>query len=280
MIKEWLETYNCTSYDEVYKTKREILQFITLAGLSRSNFFTKASFYGGTALRLLYNIQRFSENIDFSLNERDDHFTLEEYFPYIVEECKMHNLDVTLDVKKKMNSSAVESAFLKNNTEWNIITAFNRKDGVETQLKIKIEIDRNPPLKFLTEEKLVTRPFSYYIVAFQEQYLFAGKMHALLFREWKKNVKGRDWYDLEWYIKKGIPINLEHLQERAWQSGHLDKKIQLDKKVFLKLLNEKIESVNMDILLSDIQRFVFNPAELNIWSKQYFHDLVKMVKVE
>lgn len=280
MIKEWLDTYNCTTYDEAHKAKREILQFITLAGLSRSNFFTKASFYGGTALRLLYNIQRFSEDIVFSLNERDDHFTLEEYFSYIVEECKMHNLDVTLDVKKKMKSSAVESAFLKNNTEWNTITAFNRKDGVEAQLKIKIEIDRNPPLKFLTEEKLVTRPFSYYVVAFQPQYLFAGKMHALLFREWKNNVKGRDWYDLEWYIKKGIPVNLEHLQERAWQSGHLDKKLQLDKKVFLKLLNEKIESVNIDILLSDIQRFVLNPAELNIWSKQYFHDLVKMVQVE
>src|SRR5690606_19814913 len=95
--------------------------------------------------------------------------------------------------------------------------------GQMINIKIKIEVDTKPPLGFETEEKLLTKPFSFYVKCFALPHLFAGKMHALLFRKWKDNVKGRDWYDLEWYIRKGIPLSLNHFRLRAIDSGDLPK---------------------------------------------------------
>jgi predicted nucleotidyltransferase component of viral defense system len=278
MIQEWFDSYNCKNQDDILKAKTEIIQHIVLAALSRSDFFEKGAFYGGTALRLLYQLPRYSEDIDFSLHSRDDNFTLENYFNFIEQECKLHNLDVDLKVKKKVNVNSVESAFLKDKTEWNIITFLDKKDRLDAEVKVKIEIDRSPPEYFETEQKLLIKPFSFYITTYKQEYLFAGKMHALLFREWKTRVKGRDWYDMEWYIKRGTKLDIRHLQERAHQSGHLDLNVKLNENTFLKLLKSKIENLNLESALFDIQRFVMNPQDLKIWSKQYFHDLATMIK--
>ncbi|MBK8623109.1 MAG: nucleotidyl transferase AbiEii/AbiGii toxin family protein [Saprospiraceae bacterium] len=277
MIKEWYNSYNVTNQDESLKAKREIIQYITLSGLSRSDFFSKASYYGGTALRMLYGLPRFSEDIDFSLNYSDPNFSLKDYFTYIEKECDMHGLAVDLSVKDKVHPNDVESAFLKDNTEWNIISVQEKNSA---SIKIKIEIDRNPPLFFETEPKLILRPFSFYINTFKESYLFAGKMHAFLFREWKTRVKGRDWYDLEWYVKRGTPLNLRHLQERAIQSNHLNKDIILNKELLNEIIIDKISKTDIKMALIDIERFIQNPSDLNIWSKQYFYDLANMIKYE
>jgi predicted nucleotidyltransferase component of viral defense system len=180
MIKDWFDSYHAKTQDEVLKAKREIIQYIALSGLSRSDFFSKASYYGGTALRMLYGLPRFSEDIDFSLNYSDPNFSLKEYFPFIEKESILHDLEVELSIKEKIQPNDVESAFLKDNTEWNIISVHEK---FSPTIKIKIEIDRNPPLFFETEPKLIIRPFSFYINTFKESYLFAGKMHAFLFRE-------------------------------------------------------------------------------------------------
>jgi predicted nucleotidyltransferase component of viral defense system len=277
MIKDWFDTYNAKNPDVISKAKREIIQYITLAGLSRSDFFSKASFYGGTALRMLYGLQRFSEDLDFSLNYSDPEFTLKNYFPYIKNECVLIGLDVELSVKEKVESNDIQSAFLKDNTEWNILTV---SEKYAPTLKIKIEIDRNPPLFFETEPKLIIRPYSFYINAFKEPYLFAGKMHVFLFREWKTRVKGRDWYDLEWYIKRGTPLSIKHLQVRAIQSGHLPQEYLLDKKQLLDLIEKKILKTDIEDAIYDIKRFIQNPQDLKIWSKQYFLDLIRMMKVQ
>ncbi len=277
MIKEWFESYNAHNQDEVLKAKREIIQYITLSGLSRSDFFSKASYYGGTALRMLYGLPRFSEDMDFSLNYSDPHFSLRNYFSYIEKECILHGLEVELSIKDKIQPNDIESAFLKDNTEWNILSISQK---FAPTIKIKIEIDKNPPLHFETEPKLILKPFSFYINAFKESYLFAGKMHAFLYREWKTRVKGRDWYDLEWYIKRGTPLNLRHLQERAIQSQHLPSDTSLTSELLQNLIKDKIKNTDINMALIDIKRFIQNPSELNIWSKQYFYDLVRMMKVE
>ncbi len=266
-----------TNQDESLKAKREIIQYITLSGLSRSDFFSKASYYGGTALRMLYGLPRFSEDIDFSLNYSDPNFSLKDYFTYIEKECHLHGLAVDLTVKDKVHPNDVQSAFLKDNTEWNIISV---QENNSASIKIKIEIDRKPPMFFETEPKLILRPFSFYINTFKESYLFAGKMHAFLYREWKTRVKGRDWYDLEWFIKRGTPLNLRHLQERAIQSNHLNKGTTLNKELLNKIIIDKISKTDIKMALVDIERFIQNPSELNIWSKQYFHDLAKMIRYE
>jgi hypothetical protein len=223
MIKEWLETYHPASQEEAKDALREIMQEIALAGLYRAGFFEKAAFYGGTALRIFYGLDRFSEDLDFSLLEVEPEFSLNKYQDAIVQEFDALGMHVSIREKQKTNLTNIDSAFLKSETIWRelILEGIIPQNGMEqvANVKIKIEVDREPPLGFETEDKLLLKPFSFYVKCLTLPNLFAGKMHALLFRKWGENVKGRDWYDMEWYIKKGTSLNLNHFLIRAIDSG-------------------------------------------------------------
>jgi predicted nucleotidyltransferase component of viral defense system len=279
MLQEWFDTFNCKNANDITRAKKEMVQCIVLAGLSRSDFFEHASFFGGTALRILYKLPRFSEDLDFSLKIPNDAFTLEKYFDYIQAECNMYNMNVSLNIKKKVNPNSVESAFLKEKTIWAELKIDDKaKTGIEPEIRIKFEIEKNPPLHAVSEQKIILRPFSFYVSAYKPEFLFAGKMHAVMYRQWRNRIKGRDWYDYEWYIKNDIPIHLAHFEERAKQSGSLISKTKLTPKKFLTLLKEKIDSIDVEASKDDIARFVFNPNDLNIWSKQYFLDLAEKIR--
>jgi hypothetical protein len=172
---------------------------------------------------------------------------------------------------------------LKSETIWKelVLEDIVQQAGIKSNksIKIKIEVDCVPPLGFKTEEKLLLRPFSFYVKCFTRSNLFAGKMHALLFRKWKNRVKGRDWYDLEWYIKKGIPLNKEHFLQRAKDTGDWNKK-SITEKQFLKLLHEKINSTSLNKVKEDVVHFVKNDNVLDIWSPDYFNDLAEKIKFE
>ena len=144
-------------------------------------------------------------------------------------------------------------------------------------IKIKIEVDTTPPPGFKTEEKLLLKPFSFYVKCFILPDLFAGKMHALLFRKWKGRVKGRDWFDMEWYIRKGVLLNLDHLLIRAQDSGDWKEK-SMSKEQFMTLLHNKIQSVSFSSIREDVVRFIPDDKVIEIWSAQYFSDLVQKVK--
>jgi predicted nucleotidyltransferase component of viral defense system len=281
MIKQWLEEYKPANKSEAEQALREIMQEIALAGLQRSGFFEKAAFYGGTALRIMYDLDRFSEDLDFSLLEVDPKFTLEPYLKAIVTEFKASGMDVVVKEKNKTNKNNIDSAFLKSETTWKelILEDIISQAGLDMKpnIKIKLEVDTQPPLGFETEEKLLLRPFSFYVKTFSLPDLFAGKMHALLFRKWGERVKGRDWYDMEWYIQKGVPLNLTHFVIRAKDSGDL-KKSSLTKNEFLDLLTRKIKSVSFPRVREDIVRFIRDDRALDIWSLQYFLDLSTKIK--
>ncbi len=281
MIKEWLQEYNPQNQQDASAALREIMQEIALAGLHRAGFFEKAAFYGGTALRIFYGLDRFSEDLDFSLLEKETDFSLEPYFDGLITEFKAVGMTVSIKEKKKTTLSSVESAFLKQETLWKelILEDVIKQNGVNISpnIKIKIEVDRVPPLGFETEEKLLLRPYSFYVKCFRLPDLFAGKMHALLFRKWENRVKGRDWYDLEWYIKKGTPLNINHFLMRAIDSGHWQEK-EMTKEQFLKILHQKIDTVSFDSIKEDAARFISDSSVINIWNKQYFTDLVKHLK--
>ena len=281
MIKEWLQEYKPKNKQDVYDALREIMQEIALAGLQRAGFFEKAAFYGGTALRIFYNLDRFSEDLDFSLLEPDEKFSLEPYFEAVVNEFEALGISVSIQEKKKSTASNVESAFLKSGTVWKelVLEDIVPQMGVEIlpNVKIKIEVDRKPPLGFETEEKLLLRPFSFYVKCFKMPSLFAGKMHALLFRKWIKRVKGRDWYDLEWYIKKGTPLDLDHFLLRAKDTGDWQGETINGAQV-IQLLEAKIKAVNFDSVKEDVVRFILDSSELDLWGEQYFLDLVKNLK--
>lgn len=282
MIKEWLEEYKPRNQEEATDALREIMQDIALAGLSRAGFFEKAAFYGGTALRIFYGLDRFSEDLDFSLLAADPDFSLGKYQDAIVDEFKSLGMEVSIREKEKTNKNNIESAFLKSETLWKelVLESVIPQNGLNqvANIKIKIEIDREPPLGFETEEKLLLKPISFYVKCLTLPNLFAGKMHALLFRKWKNNVKGRDWYDMEWYVKKGIPLNLSHFVIRAKDSGDWNKD-GITEEEFRQLLSDKIETVKMDYVINDIKRFIKDPRVLDIWSPQYFHDLASKLKI-
>lgn len=283
MIKDWLDSYNPKTQYDYTQALREIMQQVALAGLYRGGFFEKTAFYGGTALRIFYGLDRFSEDLDFSLLVSDGDFHLDNYLKAIAEEFKAQGMIVSIKTKIKSKQSDVESAFLKSDTLWSelILETIAPQLGLRNTVgvKIKIEVDTQPPLGFETEEKLLLQPFSFYVKCFQIQDLFAGKMHAFLFRKWKNNVKGRDWYDLEWYIRRGTALNLNHFLLRAQNSGDW-KKPAISESEFRELLDQRIDEVNMDMVKADIIRFIPDPKVLDIWSKQYFHDLGKMLKVK
>jgi predicted nucleotidyltransferase component of viral defense system len=283
MIKEWIAEYQPTNEEELLAALREIMQEITLAGLARTDFFEKAAFYGGTALRIFYDLDRFSEDLDFSLLHTNEAFSLEPYFSAIQTEFAALGITVSFREKEKANRSSIESAFLKTETIWTelILEDILKQTGIRSNksIKIKIEIDRNPPIGFKTEQKLLLRPFSFYVKCYTQPSLFAGKLHALLFRKWNKRVKGRDWYDLEWYIKQRIPLDTNHFLQRAIASNDWkDSLITSDQ--INNLLHQKIEKVSIPSIKEDVVRFIKDDSSLGLWSSSYFMDLVEQLKFE
>ena len=283
MIKEWIAAYQPANEEELLAALREIMQEVALAGLARTDFFEQAAFYGGTALRIFYGLPRFSEDLDFSLLQTNEAFSLESYFSAIQTEFAALGITVSFREKEKAKRSSIESAFLKTETIWTelILEDILKQTGIRSNksIKIKIEIDRNPPIGFKTEQKLLLRPFSFYVKCYTRPSLFAGKLHALLFRKWNKRVKGRDWYDLEWYIKQRIPLDTNHFLQRAIASNDWkDTKITSDQ--IINLLDQKIEKVSMPSIKEDVVRFIKDDSTLRIWSPSYFKDLVEQMKFE
>lgn len=283
MIKEWIEKYKPQNDEDILSALREIMQEITLAALSRTDFFEKAAFYGGTALRIFYGLDRYSEDLDFSLLQPNTNFSIEPYFESILNEFNSLGIKVSIHEKKKSQQTSIDSAFLKTETIWKEIVLEEIIEGIGVRsnksIKIKIEVDKNPSLNFITEEKLLIQPFSFYVKCFSKPNLFAGKMHALLFRKWKNRVKGRDWYDLEWYIKKGIPLDINHFLTRSKDTNDWHKE-SITKEEIMELLNHKIITVSFSNIKEDVVRFIPNADVLKIWSPEYFKDLIEKLKFE
>ncbi|MFI5192599.1 MAG: nucleotidyl transferase AbiEii/AbiGii toxin family protein [Chitinophagales bacterium] len=281
MIKEWIDQYQPRNSRQADQALREILQEIALAGLGRSGFFEKAAFYGGTALRIFHELPRFSEDLDFSLLAPDPDFELQPYLDGMQEEFSALGISVRVMEKNKSNKTHVDSAFLKADTAWKELVLKDiipqERTGSVPEIRIKLEVDTEPPPGFTTEENLLVKPFSFYVKCFSLPDLFAGKMHALLFRKWKNRVKGRDWFDLEWYIQKGVTLNLDHLQKRAVESGDRTQK-KITRIQLIKLLSQKINSVSFGNIREDIVRFIPDARVLDVWSPKYFVDLIQKIR--
>lgn len=246
----------------------EVMQQVVLSGLYRGGFFKEAAFYGGTCLRIFHGLRRYSEDMDFSLLEKNPDFTLETYFPAIIEEARLLGRTVTITKKDKRTFGKVESAFLKDNTD-----VYNLTFQTEKTLKIKIEVDTNPPLEFATEQKLLMLPFSFTTRCFTLPDLYAGKMHALTFRTWKNRIKGRDWYDFEWYVRNRVALDFEHLRVRTKEFNDID----LTKELFLELLKERISKADINAVKADVIPYIIDKRELDIWSSDYFLQLADMI---
>jgi predicted nucleotidyltransferase component of viral defense system len=274
-IKKMLAKYSCNTLDEYNLALKEILQKIILLGLYRGKFFEKAAFYGGTALKILYKLDRFSEDLDFSLLSPSKDFSLDHYTEFILKEVRAYGFDAEIELKNKAVKSDIKSAFLKTNTINQLLVieadqTILKNIPQNQKIKIKIEVDTNPPMKFDTEIKYLLEPIPFYIRAFKLSSMFAGKMHAIMFRKWKNNVKGRDWYDLVWYIKNYPEIDLAHLKERMIQTGDWDADKELTLDTLKTLFIENIDTVNFEQAKKDVKPFVKDLDFLELWSKDFF----------
>lgn len=271
IFNQMLSAYDRTTEQQKRNAIFEVNQQIILAGLYNGGFFNEAAFYGGTCLRIFHGLQRFSEDMDFSLLAPNDDFDFTKYFQPIIDQFALVDRNVEIKKKDKKNFGKVESAFLKDNTDVYDITF-----QTEKSIKIKIEVDTQPPMSFHTEQKLLLLPESFMTRCFTLPCLYAGKMHALVYRAWKNRVKGRDWYDLEWYVRHNVPLNFTHLHERALQFNNED----ITKESFLQKLNEHIATTDINQVKADVLPFIRNPKEMAIWSNDYFLQLAQMIRFE
>jgi len=277
-----LESYDCSTNQKCKLALSEIIQEIILLGLWRGKFFERAAFYGGTALRILYGLNRFSEDLDFSLLEKDSSFSLDNYSTCIQESLSSLGFEIEIKEKKKAPDKLIKSAFIKANTKEHLLKVGVFHPGIKNVnkndiMKIKFEVDSHPPMGFKTEVKVHNFPLLFPVKCFSKEDLFAGKIHALLFRNYTNWVKGRDWYDFLWFIANKIPVHLHHLRQRMIDSDHYNPRKELSSEEVKILIAEKIESLNIASAKEDIVNFIENDWEIDMWSKDFFLKSVDLI---
>ena len=281
-ISNMLERYECHTRDDYNNALREILQDIALLGLWRSKFFEHAAFYGGTALRLLYGSDRFSEDLDFSLLKTDDTFSLGNYGEALCREIRSFGFEVDFDDRKKARPSAVESAFLKANTYRQLVLIGVAEEFLHDlhpakNLKIRLEVDTDPPGNFETETRYVLRPVPFPVRTYRLPDLFAGKLHAILCRKWKTRVKGRDWYDLVRYVAQHPQVRLAHLESRMRQSGDYTGDAELTPEVLQARLRRAVDGLDVEKARREVAPFIKDQRALDVWSREFFAEVITRI---
>jgi predicted nucleotidyltransferase component of viral defense system len=278
-----LERYECRRVEDYVRALREILQEIALFGLWRSRFYENAAFYGGTALRILYGLDRFSEDLDFTLIDQNPDFDFGRHIDALKKEIGSFGFDADVSKKKKKEDGQVQSAFLKVDSLKHLLVIEAPREIAGRipkgqVIKIKMEVDTLPPPGFETENKYVLNPVPFSVRTVVLPDLFAGKMHAVLCRQWKTRVKGRDWYDLIWYCANHPELHLAHLTQRMIQSGHLNEGDVLDKNKFVALYLNAVEQLDVGQAKAEVEPFISNPEMLTVWSKELFKDIVTRIQ--
>jgi predicted nucleotidyltransferase component of viral defense system len=277
-IKQMLARYECRTLREHEQALREILQEITLVGLWRGKFFEHAAFYGGTALRIFFDLDRFSEDLDFTLLTPNPDWTWKPYAQAVQNELSSFGFDVSFEEKAKKDQTAIKSAFLKTPTVQELLKIGVHSDLVkgihsESLIRIKVEIDTDPPMKYSCEQKFLSQPVPVSVRCVDEKCLFVCKMRAALFRAWKSRVKGRDWYDAVWFIRKKIPLDLSLFSKLSGE------KVPLTRATFLKLAKERIDQLDVSAAMNDIIHFVRDQEAIKrTWSKKFFHHWIDQIQ--
>lgn len=275
-VEDMLKKYSCKTVDDYKNALKEILQEIALLGLFRANMFDTAAFYGGSALRIFYGLDRFSEDLDFSLLKKSDMFDVTPYCDFIRDEMAAFGFETEVTKKMKAGESNIESAFIKAGTLIHLLQIESISPPVSgiagnELLKIKLEIDTNPPAGAEYEVKYLLTPVPCHVRLFSAPSLFAGKLHALLCRDWKSGrMKGRDLYDYVWYLSRATPLNILHLEERMKQTGDLKMEDKLAPEGLKEMLCEKFSSIDYLQAKQDVMPFIKDPRVLNLWNADFF----------
>lgn len=279
-IRSMLLRYDLVTTGDHVNALREILQEVALLGLWRIKFFEHAAFYGGTALRILFGLDRYSEDLDFSLLKPSKDFSMGLFGESLKREVESYGFDV--DIVHKAGVSQIDSAFLKANTHRELLMIGAGESVVRgvhprQNLKIRIEVDTDPPGGFETESRYVLQPIPFAVRTYTLPDLFAGKLHAVLCRRWKSRAKGRDWYDLVWYVSHHPEVRLSHLEARMRQTGDWDGKRNLSAEKAIELLHARIDITEVDQIRQEVAPFVKDQRSLDVWSREFFHTIAARI---
>lgn len=274
ILEQMIEAYQPKNNEEKRNVIKEVMQEITLCALSKAGFFDVAAFYGGTALRIFYGLDRFSEDLDFSLMTKNKDFDLSTYVPSLKRIVQSFGLNVDVEIKHKTSDSAIQSAFLKGDTieqfllfyPNDLVTGINKNEKV----KIKFEIDTMPAGLATYETKYRLLPLPYSIKLYDEASLFSGKIHAVICRSWKSRVKGRDLYDYVFYLTRNTKFNLDHLREKLIESHYLSQEDRVDVNFVKALLIARFNEIDFNDAKKDVLPFIKDTSILDIWSKEFF----------
>lgn len=283
IIEQMLKTYDEQLPLDKKNVVKEIMQEMVLCGLSRAGFFKEAAFYGGTALRIFYGLDRFSEDLDFSLKAKKDDFDLSAFFPVLEKEIAAFGLQVDISEKIKNIDSQVQSAFLKGNTKEHLLLFYGDQalPGIHAgeKIRIKFEVDTNPPDHARFEHQYRLLPSPYEVALYDAPSLFAGKIHAVLCRAWKNRVKGRDLYDYVFFLSRKTPVNLAHLRARLQQSGYLKPEERFTLADLKTHLSSRFETIDYTQAKEDVIPFIRNLNSLQLWSDDFFKQITRQLEV-
>ena len=277
IFQQILQKYDVKNNEEKYNAIKEIMQEFVLCGLSKAGFFNEAALYGGTALRIFYGLDRFSEDLDFALLNENPNFDLSAYFPILQSTIESFGLSLSLEIKNKSKESFVQSAFFKADTiEYflsfypnDIIVGINKNE----KIKIKFEIDTTPFKNATYETKYQLLPTPYSIKLYDESSLFAGKIHAIICRSWKSRVKGRDLYDYIFYLSRNSKFNLPYLNEKLVESNFITNHGSCTLEDIKKFLINRFNDIDFKQAKEDVFPFIKDKNSLEIWSKEFFIDI-------
>lgn len=283
VLEQMLSRYQINNIDDKKNAIKEIVQEIVLCGLSRGGFFNDAAFYGGTALRIFYGLDRFSEDLDFSLTTQNPNFDLTKYFSYVEDETRSLGLSFEVKSKEKTKETNVKSAFLKGNTKQHILIFYENSNDInfvnkDELIKIRFEVDINPPSGATYETKFGLLPAPYQVKLYDMESLFAGKIHACLCRNWKTRVKGRDFYDYVFFLSMGAKVNLENLKAKLVQSKFIDEDYDLTIDNLKHLLNQRFDNMDFNQAKEDVLPFIKDKSKLDLWSRELFKEITKKLQ--
>ena len=152
--------------------------------------------------------------------------------------------------------------------------AIDRIPGNEL-IKIKFEVDTNPPALASFERKYRLLPVPYEVMLYDMPSLFAGKVHAVICRAWKSRIKGRDLYDYVFFLSKGAHLNIEHLKARLVQTGVWDEGKAFSVEDAKHLLYERFETIDYQQAKADVVPFLKNTSALDMWSADFFKQITE-----
>lgn len=282
MIEQMLLQHEKATVEDRKNSIKEVVQEIVLCALSRADFFRSAAFYGGTALRLFYGLDRFSEDLDFSLEIPDPDFNLDVYLPAVEKELQSYGFHFQAESKNKAAASDIQSAFVKGGTREHMLLCYAdeqlaRSIGGNERIKIKVEVDTTPPPYADFERKFRLLPIPYEVNLYDAPSLFAGKIHAVICRAWKSRVKGRDLYDYVFYMARRTPVNFRHLKARLMDSGFEGAEGIMTIEQIREILFQRFAAIDFSQAKADVLPFIRNPASLDAWSAELFQDMTRQL---